>query len=47
MIVLAIAVVTLGLWIAYLVHLVMHDGYGHRPPPRSHHTDPVEHRFGP
>lgn len=45
MMILALLILLLGLLLAGLLWVVSHDGYGHRPPPRSHPPDPFDTRF--
>lgn len=44
MMILALLILLLGLLLAALIWAVTHDGYGHRPPPRSHPTDTFDTR---
>lgn len=45
MIACALLLLLLGLLLAALLQLVAKDGYGHRPPPASHHANPFDPRF--
>lgn len=46
-ILLAVAAAIAIVWTArHFSHLITEDGYGHRPPPRSHHDDELRDRLG-